>query len=76
MAKPDNRANNAERLHNAAENTAENLNEAVDYLDEHADEISASEIENIEAKNERREESIAGMKSEIEDEQQFQQHQQ
>ena len=76
MAKPDNRENNAERLHNAAENTAENLNEAVDYLDEHADEISASERENIEAKNERREESIAGMKSEIEDEQQFQQHQQ
>ncbi|UVI33281.1 small acid-soluble spore protein Tlp [Paenibacillus spongiae] len=76
MAHPDNRANNAERLQKAAKNTAENLNEAEQYLDEHADEISASEIENIEAKNERREESIAGMKSEIEDEQQFQQRQQ
>ncbi|MFD0713256.1 small acid-soluble spore protein Tlp [Paenibacillus sp. GCM10027626] len=75
MAFPDNRANNAKRLKKAVKNTKENFNEAEQYLDEHADEISSCERANIEAKNENRKESIAGMKSEIQDEEQFQQRQ-
>ena len=43
MAKPDNRANNVERLQEHVQNTEKNLNEAEDYLAEHADEISEAE---------------------------------
>lgn len=69
MAKPDNRENNPERLQNAIDHTIANLHEAEDYLDEHAEEISAEDRQNIEAKNERRKESINGFIAEKRDEQ-------
>ncbi|MFD0697147.1 small acid-soluble spore protein Tlp [Paenibacillus sp. GCM10027628] len=69
MAKPDNRENNPARLQNAIDHTIANLHEAEDYLDEHADEISAQDKQNIEAKNERRKESISGFIAEKRDEQ-------
>ena len=68
MAKPDNRADNVEHLQKAIANTQENMREAEDYLDEHADEISSAELNRIEEKNERRGESIRGFRSEIKDE--------
>ncbi|MFC0214702.1 small acid-soluble spore protein Tlp [Paenibacillus chartarius] len=68
MAKPDNRADNVEHLQESIQNTIENLEEAEDYLDEHADEISATEYEQIASKNERRRESIEGFRREIKDE--------
>jgi len=68
MAKPDNRSDNARKLRNMAQNTAENLEEAEQYLDEHADEISADEKQGIEAKNERRRSSISGFRAEEQDE--------
>ncbi|MNI51499.1 Small, acid-soluble spore protein Tlp [compost metagenome] len=68
MAKPDNRADNAAHLQEHIENTAANLQEAEDYLDEHADEISADEKQVIEAKNNRRQESINSFEAEKEDE--------
>jgi small acid-soluble spore protein (thioredoxin-like protein) len=68
MAKPDDRYDNAEKLQNMAQQTAGNLEEAEQYLDEHADEISATEKENIEAKNERRLSSIEGFREEAQDE--------
>jgi small acid-soluble spore protein (thioredoxin-like protein) len=71
MAKPDNRADNAEKLQAAVQNTLENMEEAQEYMTEHADEISNMERSNIEQKNERRRESIKGMKNEIQDEQQY-----
>jgi small acid-soluble spore protein (thioredoxin-like protein) len=71
MAKPDNRADNAEKLQSAVQNTLENMEEAQEYLSEHADEISNIEKSDIEQKNARRRESIKGMKNEIQDEQQF-----
>ncbi|MDF2715296.1 MAG: small acid-soluble spore protein Tlp [Paenibacillus sp.] len=68
MAKPDDRSDNAEKLQNMAQQTAGNLEEAEQYLDEHAEEISATEKENIEAKNERRRSSIEGFREEAQDE--------
>ncbi|TMV50287.1 small acid-soluble spore protein Tlp [Paenibacillus mesophilus] len=68
MAKPDDRSDNAEKLQNMARHTAGNLEEAEQYLDEHADEISTTEKQNIEAKNERRRASIAGFQEEAQDE--------
>jgi small acid-soluble spore protein (thioredoxin-like protein) len=68
MAKPDNRADNVEKLQSAVQNTIQNMEEADEYLTEHADEISSVERSSIEEKNERRRESIAGMRSEIKDE--------
>lgn len=68
MAKPDDRSNNAERLRNAVQHTQGNLEEAEEYLDEHADEIGSEEAEAISDKNARRRHAIEGMESEIEDE--------
>ncbi|PYI55903.1 small acid-soluble spore protein Tlp [Paenibacillus flagellatus] len=68
MAKPDDRSDNVEKLQEMVQDTIGNLEEAESYLDEHADEISATEKSDIEAKNERRRESISGFRSEIRDE--------
>lgn len=68
MAKPDNRADNVEHLQEHIEDTIQNLEEAEDYLDEHAEEISETERTAITAKNERRRASIEGMRSEVKDE--------
>ncbi len=68
MAKPDNRADNVEHLQKAVQNTVENLNEAEDYLAEHAEEIGSTELNQIRSKNERRRESIQGFREEIKDE--------
>ncbi|MFD0960788.1 small acid-soluble spore protein Tlp [Paenibacillus chungangensis] len=69
MAKPDNRADNAEHLEQHIQNTKANMQEANDYLAEHAEEISAVDKNNIEEKNERRQNSIAAFQSEVQDEQ-------
>lgn len=68
MAKPDDRSDNAEKLQNMKQNTIGNLEEAESYLEEHADEISATERQDIEQKNENRRASISGFQSEMEDE--------
>lgn len=68
MAKPDNRADNEVHLQQHIDNTTENLREAEDYLDEHASEISATEKQDIEAKNERRKLSIDSFAAEKQDE--------
>ncbi|WP_274361371.1 small acid-soluble spore protein Tlp [Paenibacillus thermotolerans] len=68
MAKPDNRADNVEKLQNNVQNTLENFHEAEDYLQEHAGEISPQEASDIREKNERRLESVEGNREEIKDE--------
>ncbi|WP_281887192.1 small acid-soluble spore protein Tlp [Paenibacillus sp. YYML68] len=68
MAKPDNRADNVDRLQENINNTIENIEEAEDYLSEHAGEISDTEKQQIEGKNERRRESLEAFRSEIKDE--------
>ena len=73
MAKPDNREDNVEKLQETVQNSVQNLEEAETYLAEHAEEISAEERSQIEAKNENRRESIEGMRHEIRDEAQAQQ---
>ncbi|WNR42141.1 small acid-soluble spore protein Tlp [Paenibacillus roseipurpureus] len=69
MAKPDDRSNNPARLQNAIDHTMANLREAEDYLDEHAEEISADDKSSIEAKNQKRKEAINGFIAEKQDEQ-------
>ncbi|BBH22330.1 small, acid-soluble spore protein Tlp [Paenibacillus baekrokdamisoli] len=68
MAKPDNREDNAIHLQQHIDHTVANLQEAEDYLDEHASEISADEKQTIEAKNERRKQSIDSFIAEKQDE--------
>lgn len=68
MAKPDNRSDNVDKLQNMIENSMENIRETRDYLKAHAGEITAEEKASLEQKNERREESIEGFRSEIKDE--------
>ncbi|USG68188.1 small acid-soluble spore protein Tlp [Brevibacillus ruminantium] len=68
MAKPDNRSDNVEKLQEMIENSIENIRETRDYLNAHDDEISAEEKTTLEQKNQRREESIEGFRSEIKDE--------
>lgn len=68
MPKPDNRADNPEKLADMIDHTMANLREARDYLKAHGDEMSPEEREQIEAKNRRREQAIEGFRREIKDE--------
>jgi small acid-soluble spore protein (thioredoxin-like protein) len=68
MAKPDNRADNVEHLQEHVQNTIGNLKEAESYMDEHADEISSEELNQIAEKNQNRRESISAFREEIKDE--------
>jgi len=68
MAKPDDRSDNAEKLQEMLQDTEENIRESQAYIAANADEIPAEERANIEAKNQRRTESIEGYRSEIKDE--------
>ncbi|MFC4811100.1 small acid-soluble spore protein Tlp [Paenibacillus sp. GCM10023250] len=68
MAKPDNRADNEVHLQQHIDHTLGNLREAESYLDEHADEIGADEKQIIEAKNERRKQSVSKFVAEKKDE--------
>ncbi|AHF06978.1 small acid-soluble spore protein Tlp [Desulfitobacterium metallireducens] len=68
MAKPDNRADNQAHLQEHIDHTLANLREAEDYLDEHAREITTEEKQRIEAKNDRRQESIKSFIAEKKDE--------
>ncbi|HUU39731.1 MAG TPA: small acid-soluble spore protein Tlp [Desulfatiglandales bacterium] len=68
MSKPDNRADNEVHLQQHIDHTFANIQEAEDYLDEHADEITADEKQAIEAKNDRRKESIKSFIAEKKDE--------
>lgn len=68
MAKPDDRSDNAEKLQEMISNTEENIRESESYLAAHDEEIAAEEKANLEAKNQRREESIEGYRAEIKDE--------
>jgi small acid-soluble spore protein (thioredoxin-like protein) len=72
MAKPDNRADNVEHLQEHVQNTIDNLEEAEDYLAEHAAELDGKEIATVQSKNERRRESIESFRGEIKDEAAFQ----
>lgn len=66
MAKPDNRNNNVERLEKMVNNTIENLEEAHKTLQN--EDFNGEERAAVEAKNERREQSIENFKAEIDDE--------
>lgn len=68
LAKPDNRADNQAHLQEHIDHTLANLREAEDYLDEHAREITTEEKQRIEAKNDRRQESIKSFIAEKKDE--------
>jgi small acid-soluble spore protein (thioredoxin-like protein) len=68
LAKPDNRADNEAHLQEHIDHTIANLQDDEDYLDEHADEITSDEKQMIEAKNDRRKESINGFVAEKKDE--------
>jgi small acid-soluble spore protein (thioredoxin-like protein) len=68
MAKPDDRSDNVEKLQEHVQNTIINLEESEEYMDEHAEELSSREAENLAEKNDNRRESIEGMRSEIKDE--------
>ncbi len=60
MSKTDNRVDYEAHLQEHIDHTASNLKEADDYLDEHKGEITAGKNHVIEAKNDRRKESIEG----------------
>jgi small acid-soluble spore protein (thioredoxin-like protein) len=68
MAKPDDRSDNVAHLHEHVQNTIDNLQEAEEYLDEHADEITTEELDSITEKNQNRVQSISSFREEIKDE--------
>ncbi|BAC12138.1 thioredoxin [Oceanobacillus iheyensis HTE831] len=66
--KPDDRSDNVEKIQNTIDHTLENLNESKDYINAHAEELSSKEKDELSSKNERRKESVDGLRSEIKDE--------
>jgi len=68
--KPDDRSDNVEKLQSMVQNTIENIHEA----EAAAKFAEGQDRANIEAKNERRRESIEAMRSEIKDEAHAQQN--
>ncbi|WP_054703431.1 small acid-soluble spore protein Tlp [Bacillus sp. JCM 19041] len=68
MAKPDDRSNNPERIENAIGHTLQNMDEARDFEKAHSEELSADDKQQIDQKNQRREESIDSLRSELKDE--------
>ncbi|GAA0496348.1 small acid-soluble spore protein Tlp [Salinibacillus aidingensis] len=68
--KPDDRSDNVEKLQEMVQNTIENMEEA----EETAQYASGNDRADIEAKNERRRESIEAMRNEIKDEARDQNH--
>ncbi|BCG60123.1 small acid-soluble spore protein Tlp [Paenibacillus sp. URB8-2] len=66
--KPDNREDNVAHLQNSIQNTIRNYRETEDYLSEHSDEISSTEKNQLDDKNERRLDSIRGFREEVKDE--------
>ncbi|MBU8907435.1 small acid-soluble spore protein Tlp [Desertibacillus haloalkaliphilus] len=67
MTHHDNRKNNVERLQQMRENTIRKIDEAAEQLETAG--LTEEEREQLLAKNQRREESIAAFESEIADEQ-------
>ncbi|MDP4084606.1 MAG: small acid-soluble spore protein Tlp [Bacillota bacterium] len=63
--KPDDRSDNVEKLQSMIHNTEENISRAEETL-EFSD--SAEQRQNVEAKNQRRRESLEAMRSEVKDE--------
>ncbi|WP_057764633.1 small acid-soluble spore protein Tlp [Cytobacillus praedii] len=68
--KLDDRSDNVEKLQTMVQNTIENIHEAEETLEF----SNAEDRARVEAKNERRKESIDAMRSEIEDESQARQN--
>jgi len=68
MAKPDDRSDNVDKLQDMIADTMENIRESRDYLKAHGDQMPAEQKAEMQAKNQRREESIEGFRSEIKDE--------
>lgn len=68
MAKPDDRSDNMEKIEKNIGHTLKNMDEADDYLKAHGSQMSETEKQQIMEKNERREQSIEGLREEIRDE--------
>lgn len=62
---PDDRSDNVDRIQNNIDRTMDNINKADDMIEETDDEKTR---ETLETKNERREDSITGLREEIQDE--------
>ena len=74
MPKPDDRSDNVDRIANNIQNTMANLRASPDFLKAHSDEMNAKDREALEAKNDRRERAIEGLREEIADESDSQQY--
>jgi small acid-soluble spore protein (thioredoxin-like protein) len=61
---PDDRSDNVEKLQEMIANTDDNIRKAEATMDN----LSGEELSQVEAKNERRRESMEGMRAEIKDE--------
>jgi len=68
LSNRDNGDDHNDHLQDQINHTFENLRDAENYLDEHADDISDDEKDNIESKNDRRKESINDLKAAKRDE--------
>ena len=67
-AKPDNRSNNVARIQENIDNTIKNINLANEVIAKSND---PKEVQNMKERNQKREESLSAMRSEIKEEAMF-----
>lgn len=68
MAKPDDRSDNVDKIARNIGHTLQNIDDSKDYIKAHGEEMNEEEKQQILEKNKRREESINGLREEIQDE--------
>lgn len=73
MAKPDNRSDNVDHLQEIVEHTVQHIDETEEYVSAHEDEMDNRQKQELRLKNERRKQSLPGLRQEIEDEAEAQQ---
>ncbi|WP_256855891.1 small acid-soluble spore protein Tlp [Terribacillus halophilus] len=73
MPKPDNRADNAERIEDTIQHTLQNVHQTEDFVKANSEHLTDEEVSFLKEKNERRAASVDSLRSELKEEANYQQ---
>jgi small acid-soluble spore protein (thioredoxin-like protein) len=73
MPKPDNRADNAERIEDTIQHTLQNVHQTEDFVKANSEHLTDEEVSFLKEKNERRAAAVDSLRSELKEEANYQQ---
>jgi small acid-soluble spore protein (thioredoxin-like protein) len=73
MPKPDNRADNAERIEDTIQHTLQNVHQTEDFVKANSEHLTDEEVSFLKEKNERRSAAVDSLRSELKEEANYQQ---